>query len=514
MLHTHLERAADHWPDRVAVVANATELTYRELDDAANRLARALVAAGVEPGDRVAIFLDNRSETVVAIYAVLKAGAAFMMVNPTTKSQKLVHLLEHAGARAIVLPAAALERARDDLAALEHLRVAVTLDGGPVQIGERLAALSWRDVHESYPADRLESRGIDLDLAALLYTSGSTGEAKGVMLTHLNITSATESIATYLELTASDVIFTVLPLSFGYGLTQLFPAIMVGARVILEKGMVFPHATLTRMATSGATGFAMVPTGASVLLGLDLSKYDLTRLRYITNAGAGLPPDLTRRVRRALPHVRLFLMYGQTECLRASYLEPDQVDRRPDSVGRGIPNQELLIVDEAGTPVGADTVGELVVRGPHVMAGYWRCPEETARKLRPGRYPGERVLFTSDLFRRDSDGYYYFVARQDDIIKSRGEKVSPREVENVLYALPGVVEAAVVGVPDPLLGQAVKAFVVLAPGASLEPRDVLRHCATHLEDYMVPAAVEFRQELPKNERGKIVKRELTAALWE
>jgi acyl-coenzyme A synthetase/AMP-(fatty) acid ligase len=281
---------------------------------------------------------------------------------------------------------------------------------------------------------------------------------------------------------------------------------------VLEKGIVFPPVTLTRMVEQRATGFAMVPTMANLLLNLDLSRYDLSSLRYVTNAGAGLPPEIAKRFRQALPHVRLYLMYGQTECLRASYLDPQQVEARPDSVGRGMPNQETFVIDEAGAPVGPGEVGELVVRGPHVMNGYWELPEETERKLRPGRMAGEPMLYTGDLFKRDAEGYLYFVGRQDDIIKSRGEKVSPREVENALYMLEGVAEAAVVGVPHPLLGQAVKAVVVLAEGASLDARAVQRHCATHLEDFMVPSLVEFRTDLPKNERGKIVRRDLVASM--
>jgi long-chain acyl-CoA synthetase len=304
----------------------------------------------------------------------------------------------------------------------------------------------------------------------------------------------------------------VLPLSFGYGLTQMFPALNVGARLVLEKGIVFPPVTLTRMVEQGATGFAMVPTMANLLLNLDLTRYDLSRLRYVTNAGAGLPPELARRFRQALPHVRLYLMYGQTECLRVSYLDPAEVDARPDSVGRGMPNQEWLLVDEQNQPVGPDGIGELVVRGEHVMQGYWELPDETRRKLRPGRLAGEPMLYTGDLFKRDADGYLYFMSRQDDIIKSRGEKVSPREVENALYALPGVAEAAVVGVPHPLLGQAVKAVIVLAEGAVLDARAVQRHCAACLEDFMVPSLVEFRTDLPKNERGKIVRRDLVASV--
>jgi len=262
------------------------------------------------------------------------------------------------------------------------------------------------------------------------------------------------------------------------------------------------------MASEGATGFAMVPTIASVLLGLDLGKYDLSRLRYVTNAGAALPTEHARRFREALPHVDLVLMYGQTECLRISYLEPDQVDRRPDSVGKGMPNQELLVLDTLGDEVPPGVVGELVVRGSHATCGYWNQPQLTERKLRAGRYPGERMLLTGDLFRRDEEGYLYFVGRQDDIIKCKGEKVSPHEVEDVLYAHPGVAEAAVVGVSDPVLGQAVKAVEVLRPGFSLTARELRGHCALRLEDFMVPAIVEFREELPKTPTGKIQKQEL------
>jgi long-chain acyl-CoA synthetase len=251
-----------------------------------------------------------------------------------------------------------------------------------------------------------------------------------------------------------------------------------------------------------------VPTIAAVLLGLDLGKYRLSSLRFVTNAGAALPTDHARRLRAAIPSARLFCMYGQTECLRISYLEPEELDARPGSVGKGMPNQEAWLVDEEGRVVAGEGAGELVVRGSHVMRGYWRRPEETLAKLRPGRFEGERVLHTGDLFRRDGDGFLYFVARKDDIIKCKGEKVSPREVENVLYAHEAVAEAAVVGVPHPIFGQAVKAVVVLAPGASLTARELMNHCARELEDFMVPKTVEFRDALPKTTTGKILKKDL------
>ena len=508
MLHHHLALTAARVPDRPALVAGGRRLTYRELDEASTRVARGLIALGVERGDRVAIQLENCAETVIAIYGVLKAGAAILMVNPSTKAPKLSYILGNSRASALIT-SGAVRQSMPGLVLPPHVRVSVIVGPGPDRPADR-ATVPWDAVAGTPSTDPLPDRVIDLDLAALLYTSGSTGDPKGVMLTHRNITTVTASIASYLKLTQDDVVFNVLPLSFGYGLTQLFPTVMVGGCLVVEKGIVYPHVTLTQMAAHRATGFALVPTIATTLLTLDLSKYDLSHLRYITNAGAGMPTEVVRGMRRALPDVRLYLMYGQTECLRALYLEPDQTDLRPDSVGRGMPNQELMIVDESGREVGPNVVGELVVRGSHVMAGYWERPEETARKLRPGKLEGERVLYTGDLFRRDEEGYYYFVARQDDIIKSRGEKVSPREVENVLYTLPEVLEAVVAGVPDARLGQAVKAYVVLKPGATLDERDIRRHCAALLEDYMVPSAVEFLKELPKNERGKVAKRELVA----
>ena len=255
------------------------------------------------------------------------------------------------------------------------------------------------------------------------------------------------------------------------------------------------------------TGFPIVPTISALLLQIDLTKYDLSALRYITNTAAALPTTHILGLRARLPQVKIFSMYGLTECKRVSYLPPEQIDRRPTSVGRGMPNEEVYIVDEQGHRLASGT-GELVIRGSNVMKGYWELPEETARMLRPGPLPGERLLFSGDLFRMDEEGYLYFVGRKDDIIKTRGEKVSPREVENVIYELPDVVEAAVVGVPDAVLGQAIKAVVTLRDAASLNEQDVLRHCANRLENFMVPKHVEFRAVMPKTSTGKIDKKTL------
>jgi acyl-CoA synthetase (AMP-forming)/AMP-acid ligase II len=243
----------------------------------------------------------------------------------------------------------------------------------------------------------------------------------------------------------------------------------------------------------------------------NLTPDTLPDLRYVTNAAAALPVAHVRRLTQLLPRTKLYSMYGQTECTRALYLDPAELAARPDSVGKPIPNTEAWVVNDRGERAAPGEVGELVIRGGHVMSGYWEDPQATAKALRPGPLPGERVLYTGDLFRTDDDGYFYFVARKDDIIKTRGEKVSPKDVENVLYQLPGVAEAVVVGVPDPVLGQAIKAVIVPADGAeAMTETEVRRHCAARLEDFMVPKVVEFRAELPKTMSGKIRRKDVEA----
>lgn len=511
LLEAFLERSFLENPEKVALVCGANRYSYRDLEQQSNRLAHALIALGVERGDRVAICLDNCVEAVVSVFAALKAGGVFVMVNPTTKAEKLSFILDNSEARVLVAKGQKLEELSGVANSLVHLR-------GTVQVGKAsrpvvLAAARpavWTDLYEQY-SERLlppAKRCIDVDLAALIYTSGSTGNPKGVMLTHLNMVAAATSITTYLENRADDVILNVLPLSFDYGLYQVLMAVKFGGTLVLEKSFAYPHAVLQRMLDEQVTGFPIVPTMSAILLQMDLPSYRCPSLRYITNTGAALPTEHIVGLRRSFPGVRLYSMFGLTECKRISYLPPDQLDRRPTSVGKAMPNVEVYIVDGQDRRVPTGEVGELVVRGSNVMRGYWKLPEETDRALRPGPVPGERVLYTGDLFRMDSDGFLYWIGRRDDIIKTRGEKVSPKEVEEVLYSLSGVGMAAVVGVPDPVLGQAVKAIIAPQEGCELSEQEVLRHCVRHLEDFMVPKLVEFRATLPRTSTGKIDKRQL------
>jgi long-chain acyl-CoA synthetase len=506
-----LERSADATPGKTALVCDRHRLTYTEIETLANKLAHALIERGLQRWDRVAVYANNSVETVVAIFAILKAGGIFLLINPTTKQDKLSYILDNCRATMLIttqkLLSTAMRAARQAPCLADVIVAGTPVDQGlPSPEGKRAAWLNR--LLEGQSGRCPARRNIDIDLAALIYTSGSTGRPKGVMVTHLNMVSAATSITTYLENTANDIILNVLPLSFDYGLYQLLMAFKIGGTLVLEQSFTYPRAVLDTIARERVTGLPIVPTICSILLQMDLKSHSFSDLRYITNTAAALPVEHIRKLREAFPQVKIYSMYGLTECKRVSYLPPDQLDTRPGSVGRGMPNEEVYVVDENGNRVGPGVVGELVVRGANVMKGYWELPEETDKVLRPGPFPNEKILYTGDLFRTDDDGYLYMVGRKDDIIKTKGEKVSPREVENVLYSHPRIAEAAVVGVPDSVLGNAICAFVSLKAGETLTELDVRGFCVDRLEDFMVPKIVQFRDSLPKSANGKIAKKEL------
>jgi long-chain acyl-CoA synthetase len=501
LLHDAFEQAAQRAPDKVALVAGAQRFTYAELHRRVRVLAAALRDDGVAPGDRVLVMLENTPDYAVAVHAVLVAGAVLVPVSAQTKADKLRFLAADTGATALLthaLLAPAWSAVLPDAPALRRCRVA----GGPAGISADARVRPWPAADTDAPAMAVPR--IDQDLAALIYTSGTTGVPKGVMLTHLNMTSAWAAVQAYLGLRADDVIGLALPPVFSYGLYNLLMGLGTGATVVLERSAAFPIKLAELLARERVTVFPGVPTLFGALLDLPgLATFDFAALRLLTNAAAALPAPHLQRIRAAWPQARLYSMYGLTECKRASYLPPEELGRRPGSVGRGIPNQEHWLVDELGARLPHGSTGELVVRGSHVMRGYWQRPDETRERLRPGPVDGESVLHTGDLFRSDAEGYLYFVARKDDIIKTRGEKVAPREVENVIYQLDGVTGCAVVGVPDETLGQAVKAYVTLQPACGLGTRDIVKHCLARLESHMAPKFVEIVDALPRTESGKI-----------
>ncbi len=508
LVNDFLEQSAQRTPDKPALVCGGQRLTYAHIDSKANRLANALKAAGVERGDRVVLFLPNCVELVVGIFATLKANAVFVAVNNTTKPDKLASLLHNCRATAMLAPARHAPLAAELTQRTASLKLAVVVGKGSSAAVEEFPELRDIDAIEAeFPDSRPDRRLIDRDLACLIYTSGSTGDPKGVMTAHCNATFVAESVINYLDNNRDDVLMCTLPLSFGYGLYQLLMALKFGGTLVLERSFTYPAQILKLIETEKVTGFPGVPTIFAILLQMDLNVFDLSSLRYLTTAAAALPPSHIRQLRQLFPQADFFSMYGLTETKRSLYMPPDQLDDRLDSVGIAIPGTEAWLVDDDDNRLGPNQVGELVIRGGHVMQGYWENPQTTAERFRPGPVPGEKVCYTGDLFRTDEDGYFYFVSRKDDIIKSCGEKVSPTEIENVLYGLPGVAKTAVIGVADDILGQAVKAFIE-APDADLTEKDVLRHCRANLEDFMMPKYVEFMSALPVNPSGKIQKTSL------
>ncbi len=503
-----LENQAVRTPGKTALVCEGRRVSYAELDEMANRLANGLIAGGIRRGDRVGVYLPNSVAAVAGIFGILKAGAAFVVINPSTKFDKLSYIIGDSEAAGLITAGAA--GGADTTARLlaRHPHLGCVVLAGEGATGGTVARLE--SILADSPPSRPRAGAIDLDLACLVYTSGSTGEPKGVMCDHSNMLFAANSIISYLRNTPDDIVLSVLPLSFDYGLYQLLMTTLFGGTLVLESNFAFPARALERIAEERVTGFPGVPTIFAALLNMDLSPFDLSSLRYITNTAAALPPSHILKLREKFPGVTVFSMYGLTETKRTLYLPPELLDEHADSVGIAIPGTEVWVERADGARAAPNEIGELVARGRHVMRGYWRSPEATAERFRPGPIPGERLCYTGDLFRMDEKGLLYFVGRKDDIIKTRGEKVSPREVENVLHALTGVIEAAVVGVPDPMLGQAVKAVVVAEPG--LTRAQVLAHCRAHLEDFMVPKYVEFEDRLPTTATGKVYKKGLATCV--
>ena len=502
LLHDSLLRhGTSDTRDRPALIVDGRTYSFADLLEAAQRLGGTLRSRGVDRGDRVAIYLQNSWTCAAAVFGTLVAGGVFVLINPQTPAEKLEFILRDCGARALITEAS-LEPVC--LAALGRLGqpLAVLCSGNPAGATEPLdSALGAAQALTEPPAV------IPLDLAAIIYTSGSTGTPKGVMQTHQAMVFTVGSLVEYLRLTQSDRILCVLPLAFDYGLYQLLMAVHLGARLVLERSFTFLGQALDRIRDEQITVFPGVPTIFAALLGAHRrNPLSFPSVMRVTNTAAALPEEFVRGLREIFPRALIYKMYGLTECKRVSYLEPELIDAKPGSVGKAIPGTEVYLLSATGDRVRPGETGILYVRGPHVMAGYWNRPDLSAQMLKPGKLPGEQVLCTHDLFRTDDEGFLYFVGRTDDIIKTRGEKVSPVEVENALHRIQGVLEAAVVGAPDPVLGESVRAYVVADPTAPLSAQAIRVASAAFLESYMVPSEVILCERLPKSPNGKVDKR--------
>ena len=505
--------SADKTPDAPALTAAGETLSYSQLQDQVSRVAAGLLAAGIGRGERVAIYLEKRIEAVAACFGASLAGAVFVPVNPLLKPEQVAFIVADCDVRVLLTSPERLALLQPSLASCPSLRRVVVTGTGPVDptTGSRAAPMSWSEFVAS-PA-RPSHRVIDSDMAAILYTSGSTGKPKGVVLSHRNIVAGAKSVASYLGNEARDTLLAVLPLSFDAGFSQLTTAFHSGARVVLLNYLL-PRDVLKAMERERVTGLTAVPPLYIQLAQLEWPAALGETLRYFANTGGRMPREVLEALRRRVPCAKPFLMYGLTEAFRSTYLPPEEVDRRPDSIGKAIPNAEILVLRDDGTPCDDDEPGELVHRGALVGMGYWNDLDKTAERYKPlpaglpGREAGlplaEHAVFSGDTVRRDSEGFLYFIGRRDEMIKTSGYRISPTEVEEVLYATQRVVECAAFGIDHPTLGQAIHAIVTTGGDDGIDASALLAECRTRLPIYMVPASIDIVVgPLPRNPNGKI-----------
>jgi acyl-CoA ligase (AMP-forming) (exosortase A-associated) len=508
-LHDLLRHSASRTPKAPALLHRTETLDYGSLWQMVHDFAGGLLGLGLGRAERVAVYLPKQPQTVVALFGAVAAGGVFVPVNPVLKAAQVAYMLQDCNARVLVTSADRATLLAEVIGSCHDLRWLVLVDGDPEALPTAIARLAvrWQDLVAGRLGTGEPHRRIDADMAAILYTSGSTGRPKGVVLSHRNMVAGARSVAEYLENRADDRLLAVLPLSFDYGLSQLTTAFLVGASVVLLEYLL-PRDVITAVARSQITGLAAVPPLWNLLARLPWPDEAARSLRYVTNSGGAMPRATTAALRKALPETRIFLMYGLTEAFRSTYLPPDQVDARPDSIGHAIPNAEVLVVREDGTECAPGEPGELVHRGALVGLGYWNDPAKTAERYRPA--PGlppelpnpELAVWSGDQVRRDAEGFLYFVSRKDEMIKTSGYRVSPTEVEEVVYASGLVAQAAAIGAYHPDLGQAI-VLVVQPVNPDFDAEALFAYCRRELPGFMVPAAIRVRAELPRNQNGKI-----------
>lgn len=505
LLHQLITHCAQRSPAREALRLNFDALDYASLAGRVEAFAHGLVGLGVERGERVALYLDKRLETVVAAFGAAACGAVMVPINPLLKPAQVGHILRDCNVRVLLTTTGRLAALDDELPRCHDLGHVVLADGLPERLG-RLGTHAFIDLLQA--ERRTLHCVIDRDLAAILYTSGSTGQPKGVMLSHHNLVAGAHSVATYLENTAEDTLLAALPLSFDAGFSQLTTAFSVGARVVLLNYLL-PRDVLGVMEQHAITGLTAVPPMWGQLAQVDWPARAHQHLRYIATTGGRMPKAVLRALRAKLPHAKPYLMYGLTEAFRSTYLPPEEADARPDSIGKAIPNVEILVLRADGSPAAPHEPGELVHRGSLVAQGYWNDPEKTAERFRPlprraGQVIDEIAVFSGDMVRLDDDGFVYFIGRRDEMIKTSGYRVSPTEIEEVLYREAGVQEVAIFPVPHPSLGEAIVGMVVTTPCHDISEHALIRACREHLPAYMVPQRLMFSLEaLPRNHNNKI-----------
>jgi amino acid adenylation domain-containing protein len=482
------------------VYDNDRPYTFLDIHTLSDRLAAGLQRLGVHRGDRVVACLGNRVESIVAFWAVLKAGGVVVNISVDVPPGTLSYILKDSEASILIATDKNLEELGGSINGFPFIKSTICVGGNVSDT----SSSSYEDIVNQENVELSPIRVIDQDLAAIIYTSGSTGDPKGVMMTHKNMLAALTSLNAYLGYQETDIVLCSLPLSFDYGLYQMLMSIKSGATLILEKEFTWPIFLIKKINQYQITIIPFVPT-MLVLLHEYANKSGMKfpSLRVVTNTGAALKKVHIEMIKSLFPKALIYSMYGLTECKRCTYLPPSDIDSKPESIGIAIPNTEFWLVDDEGNRINEpDTVGELVIRGSTVMAGYWKKPEATAKRLKKGPVSEEKVLYTGDYCSMDEDGYLYFQGRVDSVIKSRGMKVSPVEVEKYLYSMQGIEAAVVVGVSDDERGEALFGFVQFTPEGHISSSKILEMCRDNLEAYKVPKYISIVKNLPRTGNGK------------
>ncbi len=519
LIHQCISQRANTNPEDIALLFKDVTFNYAQLSHAVQSVSQGLQALRVNPDDRVAVYLPKQPETVFSIFGAAEAGACFVPINPLLKPHQVCYILSHCQVKVLITSQQRLTLLTDALKDCPDLETVIVVEEQTPAANPQLPQniIGWAEFTAT-EANKPTPQRIDSDIAAILYTSGSTGNPKGVVLSHRNMVAGASSVASYLENTPKDRLLGVLPLSFDAGLSQLTTAFSAGASVVLMDYLL-PRDVIRAVCRYRITGLAAVPPLWNQLVGLDWPQEARSSLRYITNTGGAMPVATTRGLQKSLPHTDIFLMYGLTEAFRSTYLPPDQVDIRPESMGKAIPNVEILVINSKGEECAPGEAGELVHRGALVAMGYWNDPEKTAIHFKPcpGQAPElpitELAVWSGDQVRKDEEGYLYFVSRQDEMIKTSGYRVSPTEVEEVVYSSKLVSAAVAIGLTHPTLGQAILLIATPANGVEtskpLESR-IIGHCRRELPNFMLPQALIVRESLPHNQNGKIDRKYLSA----
>ncbi len=515
LVHHLLTDNAKSKPSTIAIRHKNESWSYLQLNNIVKTQAQALLALNLQTDDRVAIYLPKQIETVSSFLAVSMAGGVFVPVNPVLKSMQVSHILNDCQVQILITSKSRLASLKDKLSGIPELKTIIVVEDTAPEADQYpyQQIISWDEFIQNAVDSQLLADTIDSKMAAILYTSGSTGKPKGVVLSHNNIIAGAKSVAEYLELSAADKLLAVLPFSFDYGLNQLTSSLLQGAECILLDYLL-PRDVIKALEKYKITGLAAVPPLWAQLAKLDWPETINQHLRYMTNSGGKMPKNVLDELRTKVSNSQFFLMYGLTEAFRSTYLPPEQIDRRPDSIGKAIPNAEVLVVREDGSVCAPHEPGELVHRGSLVAMGYWNSPEKTAERFKPA--PGQQkelplteiAVWSGDQVTRDEDGYLYFVGRKDDMLKTSGYRVSPTEIEEIIYCSGLVREAAAIGIPDDTLGQKIIVIVSTEQPDQFNEMELINLCKTQLANFMVPARIFAVKEMAKNPNGKIDRKRL------